>query len=199
MIASEVRPATLAGLLKARAAESPDRGPTSSSPTARSKRSASPGASWTPAPGPSPRRCAAVASLPGERALLLYPPGLEFVAAFFGCLYAGVVAVPAYPPRPRPARMPRLRAIARDARPRLVLTTAAICARRPRGSPSARPSWPALRWIATDELDARRRATGSAPELGPGRAGLPPVHLRLDRDAQGGDGHATATCCTTRR
>src|SRR5262245_12782702 len=28
----------------------------------------------------------------GERALLLYPPGLDFTAAFFGCLYAGVVA-----------------------------------------------------------------------------------------------------------
>src|SRR5690242_10414434 len=36
----------------------------------------------------------------GERALLVYPPGLEFLAAFFGCLYAGTVAVPAYPPRP---------------------------------------------------------------------------------------------------
>ncbi|MBE9105816.1 AMP-binding protein, partial [Nostoc cf. edaphicum LEGE 07299] len=34
---------------------------------------------------------------PGERALLLYPPGLDFIAAFFGCLYAGVIAVPAYP------------------------------------------------------------------------------------------------------
>jgi acyl-CoA synthetase (AMP-forming)/AMP-acid ligase II len=34
----------------------------------------------------------------GERALLLYPPGLEFVAAFFGCLYAGIVAIPVYPP-----------------------------------------------------------------------------------------------------
>src|SRR5574338_1673257 len=34
-------------------------------------------------------------SLAGERALLLYPPGLEFLTAFFGCLYAGVVAVPA--------------------------------------------------------------------------------------------------------
>ena len=32
---------------------------------------------------------------PGARALLLYPPGLEFIAAFFGCLYAGVTAVPA--------------------------------------------------------------------------------------------------------
>ena len=35
---------------------------------------------------------------PGDRALLLYPPGLEFICAFFGCLYAGVIAVPAYPP-----------------------------------------------------------------------------------------------------
>lgn len=35
----------------------------------------------------------------GERTLLLYPSGLEFITAFFGCLYAGVVAVPVYPPR----------------------------------------------------------------------------------------------------
>ena len=34
----------------------------------------------------------------GERALLLYPTGLEFIAAFFGCLYAGVIAVPVPPP-----------------------------------------------------------------------------------------------------
>src|SRR5207247_6966860 len=31
---------------------------------------------------------------PGGRALLLYPPGLDYIAAFFGCLYAGIVAVP---------------------------------------------------------------------------------------------------------
>src|SRR4051794_1177779 len=35
----------------------------------------------------------------GERALLFYPPGLEYIAAFLGCLYAGVIAVPTYPPR----------------------------------------------------------------------------------------------------
>ena len=59
--------------------------------------------------------------LAGGRALLLYPPGLEFIAAFFGCLYAGVVAVPAYLPRlNRP--MTRLRSIVVDARPCAVLT-----------------------------------------------------------------------------
>ena len=49
----------------------------------------------------------------GERALLLYPPGLDYIAAFFGCLYAGVTAVPAYPPRlNRP--VPRIQAIVDD-------------------------------------------------------------------------------------
>jgi acyl-CoA synthetase (AMP-forming)/AMP-acid ligase II len=36
---------------------------------------------------------------PGDRVLLVYPPGLDFVAAFFGCLYAGLVAVPLPVPR----------------------------------------------------------------------------------------------------
>ena len=35
----------------------------------------------------------------GQRAVLMFPPGLEFIKALFGCLYAGVVAVPAFPPR----------------------------------------------------------------------------------------------------
>ena len=49
----------------------------------------------------------------GERALLLFPPGLEYIAAYFGCLYAGVIAVPAYPPRlNRPA--PRIQGIVAD-------------------------------------------------------------------------------------
>jgi 8-amino-7-oxononanoate synthase len=60
--------------------------------------------------------------LEGERALLLFPSGPEFVAAFFGCLYAGVVAVPAYPPR-RNRNIMRVEAIARDALPKVALTT----------------------------------------------------------------------------
>jgi acyl-CoA synthetase (AMP-forming)/AMP-acid ligase II len=47
--------------------------------------------------------------LSGKPVLLLFPPGMDYVCAFFGCLYAGVVAVPA--PLPRPGRpMRRLRA-----------------------------------------------------------------------------------------
>src|SRR5678815_5340044 len=60
---------------------------------------------------------------PGDRALLLYPPGLEYIAGFFGCLYAGVVAVPAYPPQPSQlARtLPRLLSILADADVAIVL------------------------------------------------------------------------------
>ncbi|HEV2764536.1 MAG TPA: AMP-binding protein, partial [Pyrinomonadaceae bacterium] len=65
---------------------------------------------------------------PGERVLLLYPPGLEYVAAFFGCLYAGAVAVPAYPPRQNQT-LQRLQAILSDATPRAALTNAAVAAR----------------------------------------------------------------------
>src|SRR5512138_1769129 len=61
-------------------------------------------------------------SVRGARALLLYPPGLDFIEGFFGCLYAGVVAVPAYPPRDN-ANAVRLRAVAEDAQARLILTT----------------------------------------------------------------------------
>jgi acyl-CoA synthetase (AMP-forming)/AMP-acid ligase II len=61
----------------------------------------------------------------GERALLLYPPGLDYIAAYFGCLYAGVTAVPAYPPRlNRP--VPRIQAIVDDSKSTFALTTSTI-------------------------------------------------------------------------
>jgi acyl-CoA synthetase (AMP-forming)/AMP-acid ligase II len=65
---------------------------------------------------------------PGARALLVYSAGLEFVAAFLGCLYANVVAVPAFLPDSGRGRrtLPRLRAITNDARPGLALTETAL-------------------------------------------------------------------------
>jgi len=61
----------------------------------------------------------------GERALLLYQPGLEFIAAFLGCLYAGVIAVPAYPPRANRS-VDRLVAIVEDAQAKFALTTSDV-------------------------------------------------------------------------
>ncbi|MDJ0836038.1 MAG: non-ribosomal peptide synthase/polyketide synthase [Acidobacteriota bacterium] len=64
----------------------------------------------------------------GERVLLLFQPGLDYLAAFFGCLYAGVVAVPAYPPNPNRMHrsVPRLRSITNDAEIRMVLGNRAV-------------------------------------------------------------------------
>ena len=58
----------------------------------------------------------------GDRVLLLFPPGLDFIIALCGCFYAGRVAVPAYPPRPNRADG-RLTVIIQDASPSLALTT----------------------------------------------------------------------------
>jgi acyl-CoA synthetase (AMP-forming)/AMP-acid ligase II len=65
----------------------------------------------------------------GQRTLLVYPSGLDYICAFFGGLYAGAVNVPAYPPARHTANdryLQRLEAIARDARPMVALTIASI-------------------------------------------------------------------------
>lgn len=61
----------------------------------------------------------------GERALLLYPSGLEYIAAFFGCLYAGVIAIPGYPPKQN-QKTSRLEAIVADAEAAVVLTVTSL-------------------------------------------------------------------------
>ena len=89
----------------------------------------------------------------GKRILLLYPPGLEYIAAFFGCLYAGAVAVPAYPPDPNRLNrtLPRPQAIVADAQATTALTTAFIQSMAELVFDEA-PDLQALTWIATDEL-----------------------------------------------
>ncbi|NMX77852.1 non-ribosomal peptide synthetase [Pseudomonas sp. WS 5532] len=63
----------------------------------------------------------------GDRAVLLFPSGPDYVAAFFGCLYAGVIAVPAYPPEStKRHHQERLLSIISDAEPRLLLTIASL-------------------------------------------------------------------------
>ncbi len=66
--------------------------------------------------------------LEGHRALLLYPPGLDYIVGFFGCLYANVIAVPAYPPDPSRLNrsLPRLQAIVNDSKTTIALTTDSI-------------------------------------------------------------------------
>ncbi|GIG88301.1 polyketide synthase [Plantactinospora endophytica] len=62
---------------------------------------------------------------PGDRALLLYPTGLEFVKSILGCMYAGVVPVPAPLPDGDKHHLMRATGIALDCDPRIVLTDSA--------------------------------------------------------------------------
>ncbi|WP_143328261.1 non-ribosomal peptide synthetase, partial [Caballeronia pedi] len=88
----------------------------------------------------------------GERALLLMDSGADYVASFFGCLYAQTVAVPAYPPETlRAQHLARLAAIASDADARFVLTTRALVERYREAFASIAPN---ARVIEVDALDA---------------------------------------------
>ena len=101
---------------------------------------------------------------PGDRAILVYPPGLDFIAAFFGCIYAGVVAVPATYPKPR-RPMPRLSRIAVDCDAHVALSTATtlITLDPDLLSKDAATS----QWIATDELPDELAAEWQPPSISP--------------------------------
>lgn len=62
----------------------------------------------------------------GDRALILCPPGMEYLYTFFGCIFAGVIAVPAYPPDYK--NLERLLAILTDCEPSAILGTEQTCA-----------------------------------------------------------------------
>ncbi|MFC8528167.1 fatty acyl-AMP ligase [Nocardia sp. NPDC057227] len=95
-------------------------------------------------------RLAAV-TRPGDRALLVFPSGLDFVAAFFACLYAGVIAVPVIPPR-RGRAHPATHGIVADCDPAVLLTVGALEA-----------DLPVPQRIAVDEVPADGPAIDPKP------------------------------------
>ena len=103
----------------------------------------------------------------GQRALLLHTHAPDFIAAFFGCLYAGVIAVPLFPPHPnRPARtLPKIRAVAADCDAALALTTAAGLASG-RAMADLAPELGTLRWLATDATPSGSAGRWREPDLG---------------------------------
>jgi natural product biosynthesis luciferase-like monooxygenase protein len=104
----------------------------------------------------------------GERVLLVLPPGLDYVAAFFGCLYAGVIAVPVYPPEGSGTgrSMARLEAIIADAEPVAAITLSgaeeyiATLAQN-------RPAFGKLRWVHADAQPDAGAPTWAPEPVGP--------------------------------
>jgi 8-amino-7-oxononanoate synthase len=114
------------------------------------------------------RACAIGAGLaavtaPGDRVVLLVPPGLDYVAAYFGCLYSGAIAVPAYPPNPRRAD-PRISSIVADSGARVALVCAALASRL-QGWLTLNDGLEGVTWLDVAELSRADEAAWRAPSL----------------------------------
>lgn len=112
------------------------------------------------------RRARAIAShllqiaQPGDRAVLLYPPGLEFICGLLGCMYAGVIAVPS--PIPRfGLGTGRLNAIIKDSGATLALTVSALDGDLEQALTPAAP----LTWVHTEALDSALADEWEDPEV----------------------------------
>ncbi len=94
--------------------------------------------------------------LEGRQALLLYPSGLEYVAAFLGCLYAGVTAVPAYPPKNNRV-LDRVRMILQDLDTKVALIEPGVMkdVQRLLGED---PLVEEVQWLVSTEIDTQTAA-----------------------------------------
>src|SRR5215212_8968622 len=91
-------------------------------------------------------------NLAGEPVILLYPPGLEHIAAFFGCLYAAAIAVPTCPIK-RPSALRRLEVLAADARAKAIITVEREWSRMNSMFTENPSSLQRLGWFTTDNLE----------------------------------------------
>jgi acyl-CoA synthetase (AMP-forming)/AMP-acid ligase II len=114
------------------------------------------------------RRLAARAA-PGERALLLCPTGIDFMVAFFGCVLAGIVAVPMMLPRRQSARDASAGIVA-DCAPRLALAPRALIDGG-RGDLVGRIAASGLEWLAVDDAQADDEQGDAGGDAGPASAG----------------------------
>lgn len=88
----------------------------------------------------------------GKRALMMYPPGLEFIVAFFGCHYAAVTPIPAFPPR-RNRNMARIGAISDDAQASVAISISSViksCEKWIKDSPGLQR----IAWLSTESVAA---------------------------------------------
>jgi acyl-CoA synthetase (AMP-forming)/AMP-acid ligase II len=104
----------------------------------------------------------------GHRALLLYPQGLEVIAAFLGSLYAGVIAIPVPPPDAGRLKraLPRLRAIVKDANATFALTNQSFLEIL-QAEESDFPEFREMTWFATEKVDLSLADNWQDPQVTP--------------------------------
>jgi len=101
--------------------------------------------------------------LSGERVLLVYPQGLDYVAAFLGCLYGGSIAVPVYPPRMN-RQFQRIATVVQDCRPSAALTARALLSKI-QSAKHREPGLNSFPWLVSEEVDPHLAARWVEPEL----------------------------------
>jgi acyl-CoA synthetase (AMP-forming)/AMP-acid ligase II len=104
----------------------------------------------------------------GQRALLLYPQGLDVLAAFLGALYGGVIAIPVPPPDAGRLKraLPRLRAIVKDADAAFALTNQRILTILDDAKLEF-PEFDRMEWIATEDVDLQLADQWQNPHVTP--------------------------------
>jgi len=100
---------------------------------------------------------------PGDRTLMLYPPGLDYLCAFMACLYADVVAIPAYPPRNK-RHVPRFQSILADSRATLILTITEIIDSMEKLFMQV-PEMASLHWLTTDDVSTDLSTRWQDPQV----------------------------------
>lgn len=105
-------------------------------------------------------------SEPGDRALLLYAPGIDYIIGLFGCMYAGLVPVPAYPPDPSRLNrtVPRLLRLIQDCGAAVAMTTSAML-ELAEAFISEQENAPKLHWFASDAVDISSAAQWMRPNI----------------------------------
>ncbi|KAH9110904.1 hypothetical protein AeMF1_014455 [Aphanomyces euteiches] len=113
----------------------------------------------------------------GDRVILCYPPGHDFTIAFWGCLYAGTIAVAVYPPHPLQLHkdLPRFNKMVQDTGASLVLTNSKYRNLIKLGAvkaflkkPKRTIAWPAhIAWLKTDKLKIALKSTKAATTTQP--------------------------------
>ena len=116
--------------------------------------------------------------VPGDRVLLVFPPSLDFLVAFVGCLKASIVAVPVFPPDPRKMRnkMYLFASVAGNSGAKVALTSAvyqfakkqtAIKEFLSTNKGAKGTQWPDLKWIVTKISKKAPNAAAAAAALLP--------------------------------
>jgi len=103
---------------------------------------------------------------PGDRMIMLFQPGINFIDAFFGCLFAGMIAIPTYPPNLTKLQrsLPRFLSIFKDAKPSAILSTKDIIGLS-KPAFEENPSIGHIDWLATEEIAAKEAASWQKPDI----------------------------------